>query len=375
MVVPKPVKEEGQKPTRGIRGSNRILGELFNVVFGGCGFRVVVIFIYVLVDMLTGIRNSLFVRGLVSSCVAPVVRDKDHSFKPVLKTVLEITVFCTVNTTSTFVCTGVVICMARNAVHSLHYRVFRRVRDLPVGCFSARPRNSVVDICAGSVSALHRVVDRDVPRLFGDKVAVVTILIDVFALDVPLAVLALMVINMVLFMAGRLTSQDKEFFTGRRTSLNTAGNCVRRVVGNRGIMGMFGRRGGDVRRFGRLGSELFGDSCGTGGFTGVLVPVGTRVNGVDCMLYTVMNYVFTLGGFLKFAVNGLMDFLAFGGDFARPVGRIDRRFGSVIVTLTNTSHVFGLLSRGPRISSKCMALIGMHGRNSELIRARRGANV
>lgn len=137
---------------------------------------------------------------------------------------------------------------------------------------------------------------------------------------------------------------------------------------------MFYRRRRDGARFGGLGRSLFIDTSHTGACTGFLNPVGTRVKGVDCMVYTVIKNTLTLGRINKFALNNLTDFLAFGGDFDVPVGRIDRRLGTVIVTLTNTRHVFALLSRGIRISRNCIALIGTGRRGKGLARDRGHAN-
>lgn len=193
-MVHKPVKGPGGE----IRGPKGLLGHLVSCVFQSCGFRYVVMFVLVFMKIVTGIRKAVFAESLVSGCVAPfLLSNSAPGFAPLTRTVKGITYFCKIKVITACTCGQVVVGIARKVVVGVEGSLFDRVRGLPVGCFSARTRNSVVSVCAGSVSALERVIDRDVPRVVGDKFAVIDMFVDVLVLGVPLATIAVIVITVV----------------------------------------------------------------------------------------------------------------------------------------------------------------------------------
>lgn len=183
-----------------------------------------------------------------------------------------------------------------------------------------------------------------------------------------------LVLVVVLVMVGIVNNGDTLCFGGRRGSLKTMGKCVRRAVRKRGIVGMFGRRRGIGRRFTTLGNTLGRSSAGTGAFTDILVPVVNGLSGVGCTIVTVTNKLLYVNNFA--AVNAVDSFLRCSESFSRPVTGLSRRFGGVLTTLTNTRHVFSIVSERPRRSGNCMGLMGTGcSRGNGLARYGRRANL
>lgn len=358
------------------RGAVRATGELLGCVAKARGVRFVVMFVYVFVDSTTDVTMSLSLGFLLSSFVVPLVKRASPGFTRLCGTLTILNYVFTLNIVTAFVCAQVVICVNRNILGDIHSSVFRRVRALPVHCFSRGAGKSIVDLCAGSASALHRVVDRTVPRTLVTLFAVIIAFVSVLLLDPLLAVLTIIVVFVVLGIADGVNSGDNGCFVHRRMSLTSIANFIRRQVGNRHIMGIFGRRSGSGRRFSGLGRTLFRDSTGTGGCKGVVKPIVNGVNGLRFMLATMLKKLLSMANINNVALNIVTSCLRFAGDFARPFVRITRRFGTVIVTLTNTRHVFELVSRGPRRSRNCMRLIGTEGSTDNgVARYGREANV
>ncbi len=302
--------------------------------------------------------------------------------------VVVLTNLCIITLTTNFARARLVICVARNFLNGVHGTLFGDVRGLPVGCFSAGPRNSVVDRCAGSVSALHRLISRSLPALLRTNVIIVAIFYVVLSCDILVALIIIIKIVTLALIAGGVNNNSTGCFVHRRGTVNGARNFVRRVVGKRGMVGIFYRRSGTVRSFSGIGSTLFSSDQHTRACTGVLNPVGVGVNGVLCMVVTAMNNLLFLGGTggvdvlgvvngsIPLAVNVMVTFLGVAGRFANGMGRLARRVGSVMVKLTNTRHMFTLVSHRPRISSNCIALIGTGcSRGTRVARYDRRANV
>lgn len=333
-------------------------GHLLGCMARACGTHFVLMFMYVFLDTITSVSMSLSLGCVLSSFVLPLVKRGDPSCARFCHTLTILNYVFLINIVTAFVCAHVVICVNRNMLGHIHSSVFRRVRALPVHCFSRGAGNSVVDLCAGSASALHRVVDRTVPRTLVSFFAVVIAFVSVLLLDPLLALLTVIMVKVLIFIAGGVNKGDKGCFIHRRVSLTSIAKFIRRRVGNRHIMGIFGRRRGSGRRFSRLGRSLFSDTSRTGGCTGVVKPIVKGVKGLRFILATILNNILSITNINNVALNIVTSCLRFAGDFARPFVRITRRFGSVIVTLTKTREVFTLVSRGPRASRNCMALIG-----------------
>lgn len=350
--------------------TNGAAGHLLSCVSGNRGFAFDLMLVYVVVDTLTGMTNSLFLRALVSSCVAPLLNMSGPIFADVCHSVTLVTKVCLVNIITACICGVLVISVSRNVRGGVHSRLFTRVRALPVGCFSARTRKSIVDHCAGSVSALHRVLSRDVPVTFSSLIAVIDMFTTVLTIDLPLALVIVIVITLSVAIAGAVNNGDSIGFIGRRRALNGIGNCVRRVVRKRGRMGIFKHRARSGRHFSGLGSRLHRDTAGTGVCTGVLVPVLKGLKCLRCTLVTVFKNTVTISNVNNLALNTVTSFLRLDHSFAVPIGRVSRRISSVIVTLTKTRQVFRLVSRGPRLSRNAMALMGIAVINGRLVRTR-----
>ncbi len=276
-----------------------------------------------------------------------------------------LTIVCLVSVLTITLRSRLVTVVARNFLSGLHGGVFGNVRSLPVQCFSARGRKSVVDRCAGSVSALERLVSRTLPSLVHTKTAILYMFYIVLCCDVPVATVIILNIIIVAFIAGGFKNNSSGCFVHRRVSLNRARNCVRRVVGKRGIVGIFYRRRRYGRNFSGVGSSLYHSDFGTRTCTGVLKPIVRGVNGVLCIVVTITNKLFVILSTpgldvsnVTFNVSVIIPFLGVAGRFAKGMGRLSRRVGTVIVNDTNTDQVFTLVSRLPRRSRNCINLIG-----------------
>ncbi len=112
---------------------------------------------------------------------------------------------------------------------------------------------------------------------------------------------------------------------------------------------MFGRRSAYIRRFSALGSSVHSGRFGTRFFNNLVNPVVNGASRVDCNVAINMNNVLVyLNGL---APNTLAMFTNFSERFSRPVGGVSRRASAVFTTLTNTRHMFRIVSSGPRTPS------------------------
>lgn len=303
----------------------------------------VIVNILVIVDVTTGLAKSCVLHPVVGSCVLP------NSFRKLIHVLLFLTTVCLAKITTACVRCVLLGGVKRHAIAQVHRRLFNGVRHLPIECFSARRRNSIVDQCAGSVSHVDSTLASDLSSVLSDTLAIVNVFYLVVFVDPVLATMALVAIPLVFLDTGNVIGQDQGCFGTRRRTLKVVGNCTRRVVDKRGIIGMFKRRRGIRASFKVLGRDLGSGSLGTRFCSKLVVPIVRGLGALGCIVVAVIKTLLTV--FHKFSMNKLTTFLRCSQRFNHPVGRLTDLCGDVRTTVTKTRHVFRVVSRTPRGTS------------------------
>lgn len=351
-----PVKKSPKGESFGGPGGT---GGAFNEVLGcvnGGGMLLLIIFISLILDAIYDVNTSCYLGPVLGSITSSIGTNgfTDSNIDALVGGLTHLSTLCVNTSLFAFVRDGVVIGITCGAAGLLHGSLFSRVRALPLHCFSSRARNRVVDHFAGSISGIRVVLRRSVIRLISSTFAFIKVITVVVILDPVLFNFTLVFLIIVVVIISRVNGRSEGCFETRRGGLKTVGNGVRRSVRNVGIVGIFGRRRRTVTSFARAGRGFHGTTAGTGFFSNVVNPYSANVGGTDCTAVTLINNVLTLSNGLS--VNAFFAFLDCSGRFARPVGRVTGRVGAIFSTLTNTRHIFRVVSVSPRISRNAIAL-------------------
>lgn len=146
---------------------------------------------------------------------------------------------------------------------------------------------------------------------------------------------------------------------GRTGCHNRVAKFTTRVVRKTSVMATFGNRRSTCHRFRRVGRGLGGINAATRFCTTLAGPYAEFIGTVVCTIITILNSVLAMGN--NVSMNGLSSFLACYARCAGPFGRVSDIITRFRGTLTDTRHMFGLLSYGSRPSSRNTGRLGTGG--------------
>lgn len=363
----------GMKPT--VENPGKILKRLMGYVFEYYGFRMIMVFILIIISVLANLQGTLFMKTLIDDYIDPMVKHNDQNFVPLIHAILRTAAFYLVGIAATYSYNRIMVNVSQGTLRRVRDNLFEHMQSLPIKYFDTHTHGDIMSIYTNDVDTLRQMISQSIPSLFQSGLTVIGVIICMLIRSVPLTIVSFIMVGFMLSFTMRLSKKSGEFFVKQQKNLGKENGFIEEMITGQKVVKVFCHEKESIEEFDKLNEALFDSSYNANKYANILMPSMAQLGNLSYVICIVVGAIFILSGFgiksipesgvasvllgglAPLTVGGLVSFLTFNKSFNMPINQVSMQFNSIIMALAGADRVFKLLDEEPEADDGYVMLV------------------
>jgi len=245
----------------------------------------------------------------------------------------------------TWLQTYLMVGVAQRAVRDIRADLFGRLQTLPVRYFDQHAHGEIMSRLTNDVENISNVIAANASMLISSVVGLVGVIVVMFVMNVPLALVSLVVMPLTFFLTRAIAKRTRTGFRETQKTLGELNGIIEETVTAERVVQAFVREEATVEQFSAVNRNLQKVALKARVFTSFMGPVMNMVNNLG------LAVVACAGGWLAVqalaTVGEIAAFVNYAGRLGRPLNMIAQLFTSIQSALAGAERVFELMDSVP----------------------------
>jgi ATP-binding cassette subfamily B multidrug efflux pump len=312
-------------------------------------------------DTLTGTNKVIATMFSLGGYQYPVVPTQSARIAGLTRLVVIMIVLFMISallTGATFFCMS---WSGQHVLRALRVEVFDRLHQLSLSYYSVHVAGDLMSRITNDTSAIEQTVSFALVQVFGGILLLVWIVYKMFSLNVPFAILSLLVAPLMLVATIWLSGQARKAFRVSRTEIgNVNAELQESIAGVREVQA-FNRADENIEQFKEVNAANRDANVRAVSFTAALAPT------LEALSYVAMGIVVGVGGYLLLSGTDVMGsavtlglvvtFMGYVQRFNQPIQQISVLWANIQNAIAGAERIFGLLDEEPAVQNKAGAQV------------------
>ena len=374
------VKEVGNGP-RGMRGRPRpkvenpekILKRIFSYVFRYYGFQLGMVAVCIVVSVLANIQGTMFTRTLIDSYIMPMVEQvkagqPDPDFTPLMRAMARVACFYLIGISAAYFQARTMAFVTQGTMKRMRTELFEHMESLPIKYFDTHAHGDIMSVYTNDIDTLRQMISQSLPQLLNSLITIVSIISMMLVLSIPLTCVSLLMVGVMLFASGRVTSLSGRNFVAQQKNLGKLNGFIEETMTGEKVVKVFCHEKQAIRDFDVLNEELYQSAARANGFANIIGPVNGQLGNTNYVICAIVGGILAINAFAGFTVGALASFLTLNRSFSMPINQVSMQFNSIIMALAGADRIFALLDAKPETDDGYVMLVNCRtGDSGEII--------
>ena len=363
----------GMKPT--VENPGKILKRLMGYVFEYYGFRMIMVFILIIVSVLANLQGTMFMKTLIDDYIDPMVKHNDQNFVPLIHAILRTATFYMIGIAATYSYNRIMVNVSQGTLRRVRDNLFEHMQSLPIKYFDTHTHGDIMSIYTNDVDTLRQMISQSIPSLFQSGLTVIGVIVCMLIRSVPLTIVSFIMVGFMLSFTMRLSKKSGEFFVKQQKNLGKENGFIEEMITGQKVVKVFCHEKESIEEFDKLNEALFDSSYNANKYANILMPSMAQLGNLSYVICIVVGAILILsgvgiksipesgvasvllGGLAPLTVGGLVSFLTFNKSFNMPINQVSMQFNAIIMALAGADRVFKLLDEEPETDDGYVMLV------------------
>ncbi len=231
--------------------------------------------------------------------------------------------------------------VAQNAVRDMRSDLFAHLQTLPLRFFDQRSHGEIMSRLTNDVENISNILATNASQLISNVLGLVGVIIIMFMLNIPLAIVSLVVMPLTFFMTKFIAKRTRPGFRETQKSLGELNGIIEETITGERVVQAFVREAATTEQFSTVNRHLQKVALRARVFTSFMGPLMNMVNNLGLAI------VACSGGWLAVqalaSIGEIAAFINYANRLGRPLNQIAQLFTSIQSALAGAERFFELL--------------------------------
>jgi len=230
-------------------------------------------------------------------------------------------------------------------VQRVAYRFREEVEDklhrLPLKYFDAMPRGELLSRVTNDVDNVQQSLNQTLSQLLNSLLMVVGVIIMMFSISWPLALISLVTVPLTAVVAGLIAKRSQPLFVEQWARTGRLNAQVEEGYTGHALVKVFGRQPELVARFREENEAMYRASFGAQFVSGIIMPATMFIGNLVYVVIAVVGGVFVAGGAMS--LGDVQAFIQYSRQLGQPLSQLGSMVNLLQSGIASAERVFELL--------------------------------
>ena len=332
------------------------LGRLIKMVFKHYKWKMIFIFLCILINSLGSLVSSVFVQSLIDDVITPgVAKGYGAVSAKLLGIVITMSAVYGTVVLAGFFWHRIMATVTQGMLYHLRRDMFAKMQTLPIKYFDTHAHGEIMSAYTNDTDATRQLIGQSLPTLFSSSITLVVSIGFMIWNSLWLFAVVLVCTFAMTLVVKIIGGNSAKFLVAQQTSLAQEEGFVEEMMKGQKVVKVFTHEERAKEDFDKLNEKLFKDSQRAHKFGNILGPIlGNIGNFTYVLLAIVGGLLLTLEaknvgvssiffGVEALSIGTIVAFLGLSRNFTQIVNQMSQQISMIAMGLAGASRVFTLM--------------------------------
>ena len=237
-----------------------------------------------------------------------------------------------------------------SVVRDIRIEVFNHMEELPLSYIDSHKHGDIVSLIVSDIDQFADGLLMGFTQLFTGIVTILATLGFMIAVNVPIALVVIVLTPLSLFVASFIAKRTYHLFHRQSETRGDITSLVDEMIGQQKIVQAFGYEDEALERFGEINDRLEKDSMSATFYSSIVNPCTRFLNNLVYAAVGIIGAVSVIS--TGFTVGQLTCFLSYANQYTKPFNEISNVITELQNAMACAGRVFELLDETPQVPEK-----------------------
>ncbi|MFT4009526.1 MAG: ABC transporter ATP-binding protein [Nocardioidaceae bacterium] len=231
--------------------------------------------------------------------------------------------------------------VVQSTVRTMREDVETKINRLPLGYFDQQPRGELLSRVTNDIDNVSQSLQQTMSQLLQSLLTVVGVLVMMFWISPLLALIALVVVPLAMFVTSRIMKRSQGLFVQQWRRTGKLNAHIEEAFTGHALVKVFGRQEEVQRAFDEQNEELYRSSFGAQFVSGLIMPTMMFIGNVQYVLIAVIGALRVTRG--SMSLGDVQAFIQYSRQFTQPLTQVASMTNLLQSGVASAERVFELL--------------------------------
>ena len=210
--------------------------------------------------------------------------------------------------------------VSQKTCYLLRQRIAEKVSRMPMGYFERTSTGDVLSRITNDVDTLGQSLNQGLTQLVTSSVTVVGVVVMMLTINVPMTLIALLVIPLSLLLVKAVVSRSQRYFRAQQKNLGAINGQVEETFSGHTVVRAFGKEDEALEQFRATNDVLYESAWKSQFLSGLMMPVMNFVGNLGYVAVAVSGAAFAIKGTIT--VGDIQAFVQYVKNFTQPMTQL-----------------------------------------------------
>lgn len=345
--------QEKKKPTLNLETFSRLCSYMLK----GYPFSFLAVVLCILGSAAATLRGTLFMQSLVDDYILPLLKMEQADFSGLAQALLRLALVYAAGILCAYAYNRIMVNICQGTMRNLRKELFTHMESLPIRYFDTNAHGDIMSVYTNDVDTLRQLMSQSIPQIINSLVTLVITFVSMLVLNVPLALLSLLMVGVMLFVTSKISEKSAKYFASQQRDIGCVNAFVEEMMEGQKVVKVFCHEAESMEAFHEVNEALRQSADNANKFANIMMPINANIGNISYVLCAVVGAAFALGNAFRFTLGGLVSFLTLSKSFTQPMSQISQQMNSIIMAMAGAERVFALLDAEPEQDAGYVELV------------------
>ncbi|WP_211324477.1 ABC transporter ATP-binding protein [Slackia faecicanis] len=210
--------------------------------------------------------------------------------------------------------------VSQKTCYLLRRRIAEKISRMPMGYFERTSTGDVLSRITNDVDTLGQSLNQGLTQLVTSSVTVVGVVAMMLTINVPMTLIALLVIPLSLLLVKAVVSRSQRYFRAQQKNLGAINGQVEETFSGHTVVRAFGKEDEALEQFRKTNDVLYESAWKSQFLSGLMMPVMSFVGNLGYVAVAVSGAAFAIKG--SITVGDIQAFVQYVKNFTQPMTQL-----------------------------------------------------
>ena len=344
-------------PAPKVANPGKVLARLFGVLLKSYLPHCLLVMVCIVITVLAQVQGTLFMQKLIDDYITPMLASGSQDFTPLAQALLRVGSIYAIGVVAAYTYNRVMVNVTQGTLRNLRTGLFRHMETLPIKYFDTHAHGDIMSVYTNDTDTLRQMISQSMPQMFSSVITIVSVLVSMIRLNIPLTVLALVMVGIVFTASRKLASISGRYFVAQQSSLGAVNGYIEEMMEGQKVVKVFCYEEENLEKFRKLNEELRQSAEKANSFANILMPVCGNLGNLSYVLCALLGALFAINGYAGVTLGMLVTFLTLNRSLNMPIAQISQQLNSVVMALAGAQRIFAVLDEKPEVDEGYVTLV------------------